>query len=67
MFRGPHRTCAVASPGCDEIFGRRSSGASPIVAAEGGDGFDMAREGLKVDGKMVGRSGVKDVNVLQQY
>jgi len=42
-------------------LGRRSSGASTEAEAAG---VEMARDGLKPDAEIVGRRGVRDVNVL---
>jgi len=53
----------VTRPGCDEIFGKRSRGAS--VAVVGSDaGFEIARDGRKEDGKSVGLNDGREENVL---
>lgn len=49
--------------GCAEILGRRSSGTSPEAPVEVTDG-ETAKDGLSEDGKIVGRRGASDVNVL---
>lgn len=61
MFRGPHRTCVAPSAGCVEILGSKSRAASLVPATEG-----VERDGRKADGKIVGRRGVREVNVLRE-